>query len=78
MKTAVFAFFGLIVIVFSASVNVTSQEGAMAEGHGDVTSAVAADSTSGAASGAVEGDGAVVGMAQVGAALAGALSSPYL
>ncbi len=78
MKTAVFAFFGLVATALSAKVHISSLEGAMAKGEGEVTSAAAADNTSGVASGAVDGDGAVLGMAQVGGALSGALSSPYL
>ena len=50
----------------------------MASGHGNVTAAAAADEQSGAASDSVDGHGAVFGMAQVGGALSGALSSPYL
>ncbi len=50
----------------------------MAKGADDVTSAAAADKSSGAVSGAVDGDGAVLVMAQTGGALARALSSPYL
>lgn len=50
----------------------------MASGFGNVASAAAADKSSGAFSGATDGDGAVVGAAKVGAALGGALSSPYL
>ncbi len=78
MKTAVFAFFGLVATAFSAKVDLSSLEGVMAKGMGGVTSAAVADKTSGAASGATDGDGAVLGMAQPGGALAGALSSPYL
>ncbi len=78
MKTVVFAFFGLVATALSAKVDISSLKGAMAKGEGEVTSAAAADKTSGVASGAVDGDGAVLGMAQVGGALSGALSSPYL
>ncbi len=78
MKTAVFAFFGLVATAFSAKVDLSSLEGVMATGMGGVTSAAVADKSSGAASGATDGDGAVLGMAQPGGALAGALSSPYL
>ena len=78
MKTAVFAFFGLVATALSAKVDLSILEGVMAKGEGGVTSAAAADKSSGAASGAVDGDGAVLGMAQAGGALAGALSSPYL
>ncbi len=78
MKTAVFAFFGLVATALSAKVDLSSLEGVMAKGEGGVTSAAAADKSSGVASGAVDGDGAVLGMAQVGGALSGALSSPYL
>ncbi len=56
----------------------TTLEGVMAKGADDVTSAAAADKSSGAVSGAVDGDGAVLVMAQTGGALARALSSPYL
>ena len=73
-----FAFFGLVATAFSAKVNLSTIEGVIAKGEGAVTSAAAADKTSGTASGAVDGDGAVLGMAQAGGALAGALSSPYL
>ncbi len=78
MKTAVFAFFGLVATAFSAKVDLSSLEGVMAKGMGGVTSAAVADKSSGAASGATDGDGAVLGLAQPGGALAGALSSPYL
>ncbi len=78
MKTAVFAFFGLVATAFSAKVDLASLEGVMAKGMGGVTSAAVADKSSGAASGATDGDGAVLGMAQPGGAMAGALSSPYL
>lgn len=78
MKTAVFAFFGLVATAFSATVDLSTLKGVMAKGEGSVTSAAAADETSGVASGAVDGDGAVLGMAQVGGAMSGALSSPYL
>ena len=78
MKTAVFAFFGLVATVLSAKVDITSVEGVMAKGHGATTGAAAADMKSGVASGALDGDGAVVGLATVGGAVAGALSSPYL
>ena len=80
MKTAVLAFFGLVVAALAhpATVNVTSAEGATAIGEGEVTSAAAADSSSGVASGALHDDGAVLGMATVGSAIAGAISSPSL
>ncbi len=78
MKTAVFAFFGLVATAFSAKVDLSTVGGVMASGHGNVTAAAAADEHSGAASGSVDGNGAVLGMAQVGGALSGALSSPYL
>ena len=78
MKTAVFAFFGLVATAFSATVDIKSLEDVMAKGMGGVTSAAAADKSSGVASGAVDGDGAVMGLAQPGSALSGALSSPYL
>ncbi len=78
MKTTVFAFFGLVATALSAKVDVTTLEGVLAKGEGRVTSAATADKSSGFASGAVDGDGAVLGMAQAGSALAGALSSPYL
>lgn len=78
MKTAVFAFFGLIATAFSATVDHSTLDGVTAKGEGSVTSAAAADKTSGVASGALDGDGAVLGMAQVGGAISGALSSPYL
>ncbi len=78
MKTAVCAFFGLVATALSAKVDLSTLEGVVAKGAGGVTSAAAADKSSGAASGAVDGEGAVLGMAQAGGALAGALSSPYL
>lgn len=78
MKTAVFAFFGLVATAFSATVDLSTIKGVMAKGEGSVTAAAAADETSGVASGAVDGDGSVLGMAQVGGAMSGALSSPYL
>ena len=78
MKTAVFAFFGLVATALSAKVDIETLKGVMAHGHGEVTSAAAADGHSGAASGAVDGHGHVLGMAQPGGALSGALSSPYL
>ena len=78
MKTAVFAFFGLVATAFSAKVHVETLKEVMAHGHGEVTSAAAADEHSGAASGAVDGHGAVMGLAHPGGALSGALSSPYL
>ncbi len=78
MKTAVFAFFGLVATALSAKVDLDTLEGVLAKGEGAVTAAAASDEKSGAASGAVDGDGAVLGMAQPGGALAGALSSPYL
>ena len=78
MKTAVFAFFGLVATALSAKVGISSLEGVMAKADGEVTSAAAADKSSGVASGALHGHGAVLGMAQVGGAMSGALSSPYL
>ena len=78
MKTAVLAFFGLVATALSAKIDLTTEEGVLAKGHGKVTSGAAADHSSGAASGAVDGHGAVLGLAQVGGALSGALSSPYL
>ncbi len=78
MKTAVLAFFGLVATAFSAKVDLSTLKGVMASGQGNVTAAAAADEDSGAASGSVDGPGAVLGMAQVGGALSGALSSPYL
>ena len=78
MKTAVFAFFGLVATALSAKIHLSSLEGVMAHGHGPVTSGAVADTSSGAASGAVDGHGAVMGVAGVGGALSGALASPYL
>lgn len=78
MKIALFAFFGLVATAFSATADLSSLEGVTAKGEGSVTSAAAADKTSGVASGAVDGDGSVMSMAQVGGAMSGALSSPYL
>ena len=78
MKTAVFAFFGLVATALSAKVDIETLKGVMAHGHGPVTSAAGADGHSGAASGAVDGHGAVMGLAHPGGALSGALSSPYL
>ena len=78
MKTAVFAFFGLVATALSAKVDLSTLEGVMAKAEGGVTSAAAADKSSGAASGAVDGYGAVLGMAQAGGALAGAPFAPYL
>ncbi len=78
MKTAVFAFFGIVASAFSAKVDLSTLGGVMASGHVNVIVAAAADEHSGAASGSVDGHGAVLGMAQVGGARFGALSSPYL
>ncbi len=78
MKTAVFAFFGLVATALSAKIELESVQGVLAKGMGPVTAGAVSDDKSGAASGGVDGDGAVLGMAQVGSAIAGALSSPYL
>lgn len=78
MKITLFALFGLVATAMSAKIDLKSLEGVMATGEGSVTSAAAADKSSGVASGAVDGDGSVIGMAEVGSAIAGALSSPYL
>lgn len=78
MKTAVFVFLGFIAVALSAKTDVESEEGATAKGHGPVAAAAAADALSGVGSGAIDGDGKVVGLASVGGAIVGALSSPYL
>lgn len=78
MKAAVFAFFGLVATALSAKIDLSTLEGVMAKSEGAVTAGAAADSSSGVASGAVDGDGAVMGLAQAGGAISGALSSPYL
>lgn len=78
MKTAVFAFLGLVATAYSAAVDVESLEGVMASASGGVTAASAADASSGVASGALDGAGTVSGIATVGAALASAVSSPSL
>ena len=76
MKSAIFAFFGLIASAYAATAGVSSELGAMAEGMGAVAAAVSADTSSGAASGATDGAGTVMGAASVGGAMAAAMSSP--
>ena len=78
MKSAVFAFFGLIAAAHSASVDLKSLMGTMAKGSGAVTGGAVADEKSGSAAGATDGDGAVIGAATVGSALMTAMQSPYL
>lgn len=73
-STAIFAFFSLVATAFSASIDLSSLEGVTSSSTGNATVGAAADSKSGAASGALDGPGAVVSAASVG----GALSSPYL
>ncbi len=55
MKTAVFAFFGIVASAFSAKVDLSTLGGVMASGHVNVIVAAAADEHSGAASGSVDG-----------------------
>ena len=78
MKTAVFAFFGLVATTYAATFDISSLMGATASGNGPVTAGAVADSTSGAASGATDGDGAVIGAATVGSAMSAAMASPFL
>ena len=76
MKSAIFAFIGLVATGYAATAGVSSEMGAMADAMGKVVSAVSADSTSGSASAAVDGAGTVMGAATVGGALGSAMSSP--
>ena len=79
MKSAsVLAFFGVVATAFSATVDIMSQLGVNATSMGAVTAAAAADESSGVGAGAVDGPGAIQALAAPGAALAGALSSPYM
>ena len=78
MKSAVFAFFGLVATAYSAKVDLKSLLGVMANSSGAVTGGAVADKDSGAAAGATDGDGAVIGAATVGSALLSAMSSPYM
>ena len=78
MKTSVFALLGLAATAYSATVSLESFYGALLNASGTVTGGAVADEKSGAAAGAVDGDGAVISAATVGSALASALSSPYL
>ena len=78
MKTTILAFFGLVATAYSASVSLESLMGAMANSTGAVTGSAVADEKSGAAAGATDGDGAVVGAATVGSSLVSAMSSPYM
>lgn len=78
MKATIIAFFGLAATAYSATFSLESFMGALANGSGAVTGGAVADSKSGAAAGATEGDGAVIGAATVGSALMTAMQSPYL
>ena len=78
MKASVLAFFGLVATSYAAMVDIKSMKGVHAMGNGAVTGAAVADEHSGAASGATDGDGAVIGAATVGSAMSAALASPYL
>ena len=78
MKTTIIALFGLAATAYSATFRLESFLGALANGTGSVTGGAVADSKSGAAAGATDGDGAVIGAATVGGALLTAMTSPYL
>ena len=78
MKTTIVALLGLAATAYSATFSLESFLGAMANGTGVVTGGAVADEKSGAAAGATDGDGAVIGAATVGSSLVSALSSPYL
>ena len=78
MKTSILAFLGLVATAYSASVSLESFLGALANSTGSVTGAAVADEKSGAAAGATDGDGAVIGAATVGGSLVSSMSSPYM
>ena len=78
MKTTLVALFGLAATAYSATFSLESFMGALANGTGAVTGGAVADEKSGAAAGATDGDGAVIGAATTGGALLTAMSSPYL
>ena len=78
MKSTIIALFGLAATAYSASVSLESFMGALVNSTGAVTGGAVADEKSGAAAGATDGDGAVIGAATVGGALMSAMSSPYL
>ena len=77
MKTAVFAFFGLVATGFSAKFNLGFKD-LMASGSGSTSAGAIATKDMGAASGAVDGDGMVLGAAAPGGALAMGMASPSL
>jgi len=77
MKTVVFAFLGLTATVFAAKFDL-GFESLMASGMGATTGGAIATKDMGAASGATDGDGMVIGAAAPGGALISSMMSPYM
>jgi len=77
MKTAVFAFFGLVATGYSAKFGLSFGDLA-SSGSGAVSAGAIATKDMGAASGATDGAGTVIGAAAPGGAMSMAAASPYM